>query len=122
MSRAALQYVIEIGPEVALPLAHAHCARYQQAYDDEAGLDMFWAGAVLRNSVRAVVGLAALPSAFFVTGIFTDGSPYEYAAAKLLAERINELPCDLVGRLHLPSLLIRRLFRKNGWNLLQGVV
>lgn len=121
--REARDYVAEIGTELALPLARAYCGRWKLAHDPESGEGMWWAGAFIDGGLRATMGLASLgPRGMLVTGIFTDGSDHEIAAAKMLVIRLRDLPCDLWGTLHLPSERYRRMFRKDGWLLNQGVI
>lgn len=121
--REARDYVAEIGPELALPLARAHCERWKLVYDPEAGEGMWWAGAFVANGLRATMGLASFGAhGMIVSGVFTDGSVHEAAAAKMLIVRLTELPCELRGTLHLPTERFRRMFRKDGWMLQQGVI
>ena len=121
--REARDYVAEIGPELALPLARAYCDRWKLPYDPEAGEGMWWAGAFVADGLRAAMGLASLgEQGMIVSGIFTDGSLHDIVAARMLIVRLTELPCELWGTLHLPSERFRRMFRKDGWALQQGVI
>jgi hypothetical protein len=116
------KFVAQIGPELALPLAHAYCRHFGLEFDPEAGERMFFVGAFVRSGLRAVCGLASLEGAFLVSGIFTDGSPYAPLGARMIGLQLASIPCALVGTLHLPAYEMRRLFRKDGWQLTQGVV
>jgi hypothetical protein len=123
MARRAENFVCEIGSEIALPFARDYCRRWRVKHDPEAGEGMWWAGAFIKGNLRAVVGLACYGTfGMIVSGIFTDGSLESVGAAKMLAQRLAELPCDLFGTLHLPSQRARKLFRTSGWTLAQGVL
>jgi len=121
--RPLVNFCAEIGPELALPLARDYCRRWSVTHDPEAGEGMWWAGAFFGGGLRAVMGLASLGSeGMLVSGIFTvDLTRESFAATKMLLQRLVEMPCDLYGTLHLPTQQARRAFRKQGWNLLQGV-
>lgn len=116
-------FVAEVGPEIALPIARSYCALWKLRHDPTAGEEMWWAGAFLGGALRGVIGLASLGDAgMLVTGVFTDGSEFSARAASMLLERLADIPCSLVATLHLPNANIRRAFRKSGWRLKQGVI
>jgi len=123
MSRTALKYVAEIGPELALPLARAYCTTWKIEHDPSAGEGMWWAGAFIRGALRAVLGLATLDDrTMIVSGVFTDGSEFADDARRMLLTRLSDLPCELIATLHLPTQRARRVLAKDGWRLSQGVI
>ena len=120
MARPARTFIAEIGPELALPVARAYCVRHALCYSG--GDDMWWSGAFILGTLRAVMGLSSLgPMGLLVSGIFHDESDEAFTACRMFVQRLTEMPCDLYGSLHLPTERERRVFRRNGWALLQGV-